>query len=139
MPSGLLQKPPTWTHGDDEVAWTTIRDMAAVVAVVCMLVSLPFESFKTWQWTYRDPPGSVASGELPVKVKVLDYEWNAKDDFWGIVIECAKAALMLLMVSYILLYLTLPMRQDAPGLVHTDQECYTPSIVSLPSYARRSL
>jgi hypothetical protein len=97
-PNGLLQNLPSWTVGNDEVAWTTFRDMAAVVAIVCMLVSLSFESFKTWQWTYRDPTGPVDPEKPPLKSRVLDYEWNSEDDFWGVIIECAKAALMLLLV-----------------------------------------
>jgi hypothetical protein len=110
-PNGLLQKFPTWRDGDDEVAWTIIRDMAAIVAIACMLVSLSFESFKTWQWTYRDSPGPGVPGELPAKIRVLGYEWNAKDDFLGILIECATAALMLLLVCSTLLYLVLPLTQ----------------------------
>jgi hypothetical protein len=103
-PNGLLHTLPSWTFDNDEVAWTTFRDMAAIIALVCMLVSLSFESFKTWQWTYRDPTGPIDPEKSPSKVRVFDYEWNSKDDFWGIIFECTKAALMLLTVSSIFLY-----------------------------------
>jgi hypothetical protein len=139
-PNGLLHQFPTRTEGDDELARATMRDMAAVVAVVCMLVSLFFESFKSWQWTYRDPLEPINPENPPKKVKVLESEWNLNDDFYAIIIECAKAALLLLMVCPTFLYLQEAYAASPPTRFNaTGHNCYTPSIVCRPNNGCGSL
>jgi hypothetical protein len=132
--SGQLLQAPVAKAGSDEEAWATFRDMAAVVAVVCMIASLSFESFKSFQWTYRPAEGAVGDAAVPKQVKIYLNEWNAMDDFYGIIIECAKAALVLLMVSPDFFYPYMRHRGGAFfGSVHTNNlACDIERIVSLP-------
>jgi hypothetical protein len=100
--NGTLHRLAPRTEGDDTSAWTVIRDMSAVVAIVCMIASMSVERFKTHQWAHRVPAGPVLGQETtptPVRNLFIQWNWDTREDLFAIAIECAKAMLLSSMVS----------------------------------------
>jgi hypothetical protein len=100
--NGLIHKLPYRAEDRAEEIWAAVRDMAGVIAVVCLVVSLNFESFKRYQWTWMPQlgPADSKTGELG-EVRVLFNRWNAMADFLGIIFETAKAILLTITVCVI--------------------------------------
>jgi hypothetical protein len=100
-PNGLIVKPsPQLPEDVAEEALTTMRDMAAAVALVCLIASLSFESFKRYEWAYKPQSGPIDSKKADLKlVMVLYNQWNSIDDLIGIILGAAKALLLTATVS----------------------------------------
>jgi hypothetical protein len=100
-PNGLISKPsPRSAEDVAEEALTSMRDMAAAVALVCLITSLSFESFKRYEWVYRPQSGPIDSKTADLKlVKVLYNQWNSTEDLIGIILGAAKALLLTATVS----------------------------------------
>lgn len=78
----------------------TMRDMAAAVALVCLIASLSSENFKRYEWAYRPQSGPIDSQKADLKlVMVLYNQWNSTDDLIGITLGAAKALLLTATVS----------------------------------------
>ncbi|QDS74092.1 hypothetical protein FKW77_009614 [Venturia effusa] len=95
-PNGLTVKPaPQLPEHASEEAMITMRDMAAAVAVVCIIGSLSSENFKRYEWTYRPQSGPIDSQKADLKlVMVLYHHWNSTNDLVGIILGFAKALLL---------------------------------------------
>lgn len=100
-PNGLIVKPaPQLPEEASEEAMVTMRDMAAAVALVCLIASLSSENFKRYEWTYRPQSGPIDSQKADLKlVMVLYNQWNSTDDLIGIILGVAKALLLTATVS----------------------------------------
>ncbi|TID23987.1 glycosyltransferase family 90 protein [Venturia nashicola] len=96
-PNGLMFAPQL-SEGASEEAMITMRDMAAVIAVVCLLASMSTENFKRYEWTYRPQSGPINSQNANLKlVMVLYNQWNSTDDLIGIILGAAKALFLTVM------------------------------------------
>lgn len=100
-PNGPIFKPSSQAPEDVvEESLTSMRDMAAAVAVVCLITSLSFESFKRYEWAYRPQSGPIDSQTADLKlVKLLYNQWNSTEDLIGIIVGAAKALLLTATVS----------------------------------------
>lgn len=100
-PNGLIVKSaPQLPEDASEEAMITMRDMAAVVALLCSIASLAYENFKRYEWAYRPQSGPIDSQKADIKlVMVLYNQWNSTDDLIGIILGTTKALLLTAMVS----------------------------------------
>jgi hypothetical protein len=102
--NGLLLKPVPRVedHAQDDIR--VARDLAGVVALLCFLLSISFESLRNYDMIYRPQQGPVDSmtEQLP-PVKTIYYNWDVGADAVGILFETAKAFAMLFMVCLIFL------------------------------------
>lgn len=100
-PTGLIVKPALQLpEVASEEVMITMRDMAAAVAVVCMVASLSTENFKRYEWAYKPQSGPIDSQRANLKLVMILYkQWNSSDDLLGIVLGAFKALLLTAMVS----------------------------------------
>lgn len=100
-PNGLIVKAsPRLPEDAAQDALITMRDMAAAVALICLIASLSFENFKRYEWVYKPQSGPIDSKTADLKlVMVLYDQWRSIDDLIGIILGAAKALLLTTTVS----------------------------------------
>jgi hypothetical protein len=95
--NGLLQRRAPIAVRDGPIAWTTLRDMATVVGVVCFAVSLSTEKFRNDGMTYRHDLGLWEKWGTKWKTNLP--WWTVGRAIFGVLIETAYALLLLNLVS----------------------------------------
>jgi len=93
---GLLQRRPSSSSTEQEEASITMRNMALVVAVTCLIASLSLENFQVGELKHR--PELSIYNSWSERWKAQQYSYNIKGAVSGIVLGTLKAITLLSVV-----------------------------------------